>query len=87
MQGWGPDLGYLSKKYSVPIVAYNYVPEGYEGEAGVFDLNGECVARLKGTPGIAVAEVTLGEQQPFKPITIKHWDGDPMEMLNRLNKY
>ncbi|MEA1996997.1 MAG: carbon-nitrogen hydrolase family protein, partial [Gemmatimonadota bacterium] len=78
LQRWGPDLGYISKKYGVPIVASNSSPES---EAGIFDSDGKCVARLDHTEGIAVAKVTLGRGQPNEPVRIRHWDGEPMEML------
>jgi predicted amidohydrolase len=83
LKRWGPDLGYISKKYSVPIVASNSFPAS---EAGIFDSDGRCAARLDEAEGIAVAEVTLGCQRPYQPISIRHWDGEPMEMLNRLVK-
>jgi predicted amidohydrolase len=84
LKRWGPDLGHISKKYSVPIVASN---SNAEGEAGIFDSDGRCVARIEGTTGIAVAKVTVGQKQPYEPVTTKHWEGEPMEMLNRLDKF
>lgn len=84
---WGPDLAYLCKKYEVPVILSNQVPEEYPSEAAIFDSDGSCAAKIQGAAGIAVAEVTLGQKQHNKPVTIRHWDGDPMEMLNRLDKY
>lgn len=84
LKRWGPDLGYISKKYSVPIVASNSSPEG---EAGIFDSDGRCAARIEQTTGIAVAKVTAGQKQPCNPVTIRHWEGEPLEMLNRLDKF
>lgn len=36
---------------------------------------------------VAVAEVTLAGRQAYKPVNIRHWDGDPEQMLDRLDKW
>ncbi|HUU28488.1 MAG TPA: carbon-nitrogen hydrolase family protein [archaeon] len=84
LKKWGPDLARISRDYCVPIAASNSFTES---EAGIFDSDGRCVARLEGREGIAVAEVTLGGRQKFKPVRIRHWEGEPGEMLERLDKW
>ena len=81
---WGPDLEDISRRYRVPIVASNSFSDS---EAGIFDADGSCAARLERTEGIAVARVSLGAKQPFRPVTIRHWDGEPLKMLDRLDKW
>ncbi|OGG04756.1 MAG: hypothetical protein A3F83_03490 [Candidatus Glassbacteria bacterium RIFCSPLOWO2_12_FULL_58_11] len=84
LEKWGPDLGRISREYALPIVASN----GWaESQAGIFDSDGSCVARLDGSPGVAVAEVTLAGKQNIPPVVIRHWDGDPLEMLERLDRW
>ena len=41
----------------------------------------------KMTVPLAVAEVTLAGRQAYKPVNIRHWDGEPLEMLDRLDKW
>ena len=84
LKRWGPDLGYIAKKYKIPIVASNV---HVYSEAAIYDSDGRCVGRLEKSEGVAVAEVTVGKRQPYRPITIRHWDGDPLENLDRLDKF
>ena len=84
LRRWGPDLGFISRTYRLPIVASN---SWADSQAAIFDSDGSCVARLDGSVGIAVAEVTLGGRQAYKQVVIRHWDGDPLEMLDRLDKW
>lgn len=84
LQRWGPDLGFISRTYRLPIVASN---SWTDSQAAIFDSDGSCAARLTGAPGVAMAEVTLGGEQDYKPVVIRHWDGDPEQMLDRLDKW
>ena len=82
---WGPDLGHLSRTYRFPVVAANNWPGG---EAAVFDVDGSCAAKVVGEPGIVVTEVTPGRRQKaFKPVEIRHWDGDPDSQLGRPERW
>lgn len=82
---WGPDLEYMCRRYGVPVVASN---NWDGGEAAVFDSDGECVARISGRAGLAVADVIpAAPQEEYKPIRLRHWDGEPDEQLGRLYRY
>lgn len=45
------------------------------------------VHRRQGEEGVVAAEVTLGNEKPYRPIRTRHWDGDPLENLHRLDKF
>jgi len=100
LKNWGPDFGYVSKEYRVPIVASNkFMTREQAGcpvvasrmaatnEAGIYDSDGTCVARIEGKEGVVAAEVTLGKEQPYRPVRMRHWDGDALENLHRLDKF
>jgi len=82
---WGPDLGHLCRTYRIPVAASNNWPAG---QAAVFDSDGSCAAKVEGEPGIAVAEVTPGRMQTdYRPVEIRHWDGDPDTQLDRPDRW
>ena len=83
LKKWGPDLADISLRYHLPIVASNSF---LESEAGIFDAGGKLLARLERTEGIAVARVSLAGRQPMQPVYIRHWEGEPLDMLERLDK-